>query len=204
MNTSNDATCGSGCDCKKGPSPTPLKWIVSGVVVAAAIALAAKQLTQKQTDGESNFAAFPEKTAVQPAPGGVQGESTSWGVPLEGLSKLNTLAASVSAVFVLVPGDDEKKIAEIKREVEDAKTTIEKRGLKIACYVLSKTAPDYEPIAAQIGSPSVLALVKGAGMATAAKTDLTQDGLMKAYISASRPRTGGCGTGGGCGPSGCN
>lgn len=108
------------------------------------------------------------------------------------------VATHTDAVFVVIPAEDAARTVAIQKEVAAASATISGRGTKMGKYLLGKDAEDYKGVVAQLGAPSVLAMVKNRGMAVVADKDVSQDALMKAFVSASRPRSG-CG----CGPSGC-
>jgi hypothetical protein len=178
------------------------KWLVSGLVVLAACAVVAARVVGGKDDApkaELGFA-LPVVAASAVAPSVVQ-DAAGWVPPLKGLSELNVVATNTEAVFVVIPSDDAARTEAIQKEVAAASATIRGRGTKTGKYLLSKDAEDYKGVVAQLGAPSVLAMVKGRGMAVVADKEVTQDALMKAFVGASRPQSG-CGAGG-CGPSGC-
>ncbi len=196
-------TCGPGCSCNCGSSGMGkrAKWLISGVVILAACAVTAAKISGAK-DGKPQAQGFAlpvvEANAPDPAAATV---SAGWDEPLKGMSELNVVATSTEAVFVVIPSDDAARTVAIQKEVAAASATITGRGTKVGKYLLSKDAEDYKGVVAQVGAPSVLAMVKGRGMAVVADKEVSQDALLKAFVGASRPRSG-CGAGG-CGPRGC-
>ena len=202
---SEAGNCGPGCACNCG-TPAGLgkraKWMICGTVMLAACAVVAARVAgakEGAAKAEQGFAlpavAAPAvETAAAP-------DAAGWDAPLKGLAELNVVATNTEAVFVVIPADDAARTAAIQKEVAAASATIAGRGTKTGKYVLSKDAEDYKGVVAQLGAPSVLAMVKNCGMSVVADKEVTQDALMKAFVTASRPRTS-CGAGG-CGPSGC-
>lgn len=127
--------------------------------------------------------------------------STLWGDPLRSLASLNKVAVDKDAVFVLLPGKDEAKAKAIRKEIDAAARKITSRGTVLAAYTLDRRAEGYSQVTQQVPAPCVLAMVKGKGMAVA-KSPVTEEGLLQAFVAASRPSAG-CGPSQGCGPSGC-
>ncbi len=198
-------TCGPGCSCNCGSGGTGKgsKWLISGIVVLAACAVTAAKISgAKEAAPQAQGFAMPAVAASATAPATVSATDATWGSPLKGISELNVVATNTEAVFVVIPSDDALRTAAIQKEVAAASATISGRGTKTGKYLLSKDADDYKGVVAQLGAPSVLAMVKNRGMAVVADKDVTQDALLKAFVGASRPRSA-CGAGG-CGPSGCN
>lgn len=198
---SEAGTCGPGCNCGSGGMGKGGKWLISGVVVLAACAVVAARVAGGKDDvpkAEQGFA-LPVVAAPAAAPTAAP-DAAEWDAPLKGLSELNVVATNTEAVFVVIPSDDAARTAAIQKEVAAASVTIASRGTKTGKFLLSKDASDYKGVAAQLGAPAVLAMVKGKGMQVVADKDVTQDALLKAFVGASRPSA--CGAGG-CGPSGC-
>lgn len=195
-------TCGPGCNCGSGGVGKGGKWLISGIVVLAACAVVAARVAGEKEatpKAEQGFA-LPVVAAAAAAPSAAP-DAAGWDAPLKGIAELNVVATNTEAVFVVIPSDDAARTAAIQKEVSAAVTTIAGRGTKTGKFLLSKDAEDYKGVVAQLGAPSVLAMVKGMGMSVVADKDVTQDALMKAFVGASRPRSG-CGPSG-CGPSGC-
>lgn len=201
-------TCGPGCSCncvsggRLGGNGG--KWLVSGVAVLAACAVVAARVVGEKEAAQKAEQGFALPGAVAPAVETAADASdvAGWDAPLKGLAELNVVATNTEAVFVVIPSDDIARTEAIQKEVAAATATISGRGTKTGKYLLGKDAEDYKGVVAQIGAPSVLAMVKGKGMAVVADKEVSQDALMKAFVGASRPRMG-CGAGG-CGPVGCN
>ena len=196
-------TCGPGCNCGSGGMGKRGKWLISGAIMLAACAVTAARISgAKDEKPQARGFAMPAVAASAVAPAAVSATDSTWGSPLKGVSELNVVATNTEAVFVVIPSDDAARTAAIQKEVAAASATITGRGTKVGKYLLSKDAEDYKGVVAQVGAPSVLAMVKGRGMAVVADKEVSQDALLKAFVGASRPQSG-CGAGG-CGPRGCN
>ena len=201
-NASGDCGPGCSCNCGTGGLGKRSKWLISGVVVLAACAVTAAKISgAKEAAPQAQGFAMPAVVAGATAPAAAVADAT-WGSPLKGISELNVVATNTEAVFVVIPSDDATRTAAIQKEVAAASATISGRGTKTGKFLLSKDAEDYKGVVAQLGAPSVLAMVKGKGMSVVADKEVTKDALLKAFVAASRPRSGGCGAGG-CGAGGC-
>ena len=201
---SEAGNCGPGCSCNCGTGGLGKgsKWLISGVVVLAACAVVAARVAGEKESAPKAEQGFALPAVATPAAAAVTlSDVAGWDAPLKGLNELNTVATNTEAVFVVIPADDAARTAAIQKEVAAASATITGRGTKMGKYLLSKDAEDYKGVVAQLGAPSVLAMVKNRGMSVVADKDVTQEALMKAFVGASRPRSA-CGAGG-CGPSGC-
>lgn len=115
-----------------------------------------------------------------------------------GLSDLNKVAADMDGVFVFVPARDETSAEAPTEVIQGAVRRIEPDldGGKIGIFTLKTDSADYELIAAQIGVPGVLAMVRGGGMGSATGK-ITEAKLVEAYAAAAKPS--GCGCSGSCG-----
>jgi len=190
-------TCGPGCNCGSGGLGKRSKWLISGAVVLAACAVVAARVTGEKESAPKAEQGFALPVVAAPAAAAVAAPDVAgWDAPLKGLNELSVLATNTEAVFVVIPADDAARTAAIQKEVAAASATITGRGTKTGKFLLSKDAADYKGVAAQLGAPAVLAMVKGKGMSVVADKDVTQDALLKAFVGASRPASG-------CGPSGC-
>jgi len=177
--------------------------VVCGIVAAAAVATVVTHVSRveaadsqkKKQDYSSAIPAVAMTNAAKP-----QADAAGWGVPLKALTELNTVATNTEAVFVVVPSMDSDRTAAIQKEVSAAAATITGRGTKVGTFLLSRDAQEYAGLAQQAGAPAVLTMVKGGGMAAVKDKEVTQDGLLKAYVEASRPSS--C-CGSGCSSSGC-
>jgi hypothetical protein len=199
----NDAgTCGPGCNCGSAGVGNRSKWIIFGVVAVAAIGVTLARVNNTK-DAEQPKKGFVLPTAsTNPVSPVLASGGAAWAVSLKSMEELNVVATNAEAVFVVVATDDATRMAAIQQEVTAACATITGRGTKIGLYLLNKEAADYKGVAGQVGAPAVLAMVSGKGMSVVADKDVTKDAILKAFVGASRPRTG-CGPSG-CGPSVCN
>ena len=195
-------TCGPGCNCGTTGFSSRTRWVVCGVVALAAVVTAAVHVSRveaadnqkKKQDYSSAIPVVAVTNTAKPA------DAAGWGVPLKALAELNTVATNTEAVFVVVPSLDGDRTAAIQKEVAAAATTITGRGTKVGTFLLSRDAQEYAGLVQQVGAPAVLTMVKGGSMAAVKDKEVTQDGLLKAYVAASRPSS--C-CGSSCGPSGC-
>lgn len=211
MNGQNDevkneaGNCGLGCNCGSSRAGKTAKWVICGVVAVAAIGVTlARVAGTKEAEKPSQGFALPATSMANTPTIAAGTNETAWAAPLKEMAALNTVATDTDAVFIVIPSTNEVRTAAIQQEVSAACATIVGRGTKTGKYLLSKDASDYKEVAGQIGAPAVLAMVKGRGMSVVADKDVTKDALLKAFVTASRPRQS-CGPSG-CGPSssGCN
>lgn len=202
MSGQNDTgTCGPACNCGSSGAGKIAKWVICGVVAVAAIGVTlARVAGTKEAEQPSQGFALPAGATTNAT--GTNG--VTWAAPLKAMADLNTMAMDTEAVFIVIPSTNEVRTVAIQQEVSAACATIIGRGTKTGKYLLSLESSDYKDVAGQIGAPAVLSMVKGRGMSIVADKDVTKDALLKAFVSASRPRQG-CGPSG-CGPSssGCN
>lgn len=190
--------CCPGCKCETGSRGTRTKWVICGVVALAAAATAAVHVARSpapDTQSGQTYAAAALPAAVDAQKAEPAAISAAWGAPLKSLDELNQVAANTDAVFVVLPSDNAARTAEIQKTVAAAAATITARGTRVGTFILSPDSPQYAGLAQQAGSPAVLAMCKGMGMAMVQDQQVAQDSLLKAFVSASRPS--------GCGPSGC-
>lgn len=194
--------CGPGCNCGSGGIGKGSKWLIFGVVAVAAlgVTLARMSGTQAAQQPAKGFLLPTSATPVSPPVAGTN--RVTWAIPLKEMAELNVVATNTEAVFVVIASADATRMAVIQKEVTAAGATITARGTKTEIYLLSQEATDYKDVVGQVGVPAVLAMVSGQGMSVVADKDVTKDAILKAFVGASRPRTG-CGPSG-CGPSGCN
>ena len=209
MNEQNDElkekadACGPGCSCGSSGGGSRMKWMICGVVALAAVVVVAAHVSRTRA---ANGQAKQEYTAVVPAVASGEAakpatDAGGWGIPLKALAELNRVATNTEAVFVVLPSSDTERTAAIQREVSTAAATITARGTKMGTFLLSQDSQDYTGLAQEYGTPAVLTMCKGLGMAAVPDREVTQGNLLKAFVTASRPSS--CGPSG-CGPSGCN
>lgn len=201
--------CGPGCNCGTTGVGSRMKWVICGVVALAAVGVVAAHVSRaraanSQAKSQDYAVSIPVTAggdAVQAAPAT---DADAWAAPLKGLAELNVVATNTDGVFVVLPSTDADRMAAVQKEVAAAASTITARGTKMGRFLLSRDSQEYAGLAQQVGTPAVLALRKGLGMAAVPDKDVTQGNLVKAFVSASRPSA--CGPGAsGCGPaaSGC-
>ena len=123
-------------------------------------------------------------------------ERSVWKEPLNSLSSLNTVAANNDAVIVLVSERGMQKTDPEVTVIDAAAKTITSRGVNIAAFSLMKEAPEFSDLSKQLSGSGVLVMVKGRGMGGVPSTELTEEKIIQAYVTASQPRSG-------CGPSSC-
>ena len=204
MNEQNDkqkqeaGACGPGCSCGATGVAGRTKWLICAVVALAAVVTVAAHVSRtraanSQTRPQDYTAAIPVVAPVEAAKAATQ--AGGWGTPLKALAELNQVAVNTEAVFVVLPSGDGDRTAAIQKEVAAAASTITARGTKMGTFLLSRDSQEYAGLEQQVGTPAVLALYKGRGMAAVQDKQVTQESLLKAFVGASRPS--------GCGPSGC-
>lgn len=192
--------CGPGCSCGTAGGGARKKWVICGVVALAAVVVVAARVSRLQAaNGQAKtqeyavnvpVVATDDATKLAPAT-----DSDAWASPLKALAELNQVAADTDGVFIVLPSSDAERMTAIRTEVSAAAATITARGTRMAKFILSQDSQEYAGLAQQVGTPAVLAMCKGGGMAAVKDKEVTQDGLLKAFVASSRPS--------GCGPSGC-
>lgn len=199
--------CGPGCSCGSSGPGKKVKAIVCLVVLLVAGAFIVHGfITKAEAEpgtGQEEFAEitqFASSSGSSSVTGGANGANDAaeqlleWGEPLEAIADLNTLAADVDAVFLLLPAGTDETTQGIKQEVEAATVILRSNGTSTSVFTLSESSPDYLSMSSQVAVPSVLAMVKGVGGAVVSG-EITQQKLLEAMVTASRPSA--------CGPSGC-
>ena len=199
------AQCGPGCNCGATGLRRNGKLAICLIVIAAAILVLARGFARKAETGTAQAktafattvpASIPKTPAAEKANGTQTNQATSavWGEPLAGLTDLNQVAAQTQAVFIYLPKKGQGPIASVKQQIEEAAGKAQSGGTKMGCYTLDANSDDYAKVTSQIPSPCVLAMVKGGG-GSAVSGEITEEKLLQAIVSASRPSS--------CGPSGC-
>jgi len=206
------STCGPGCGCHANAPASRMRWVAGVVILLAAGVLVARAMMKNNSapvdTKASGFAALP---IAGPAPTPVANAAPATGdaaaVPvtvavkeLGALNELNVVASDTSGVFVFLPGKNEPLIKAPLAQMRSAAKMIEAQGQKIGVFTLKTDSMDYAQVAAQVGVPCVIAMVKGRGMIPVSG-DITETKLVQGYVTASS--AGGCGPSG-CGPAGCN
>ena len=195
--------CGPGCNCEGSGVSQRTKWVVSGVVALAAVVTVAVHVSRA---GAADTQAKPQEyavtiPAVAPVAAKPAAEDAGWGTPLKAMADLNQVATNTDAVFVVLPSSDAERMTVIRKEVSVAAATITGRGSRIGMFLFSQDSKEYAALAKQVGTPTVLVVYKGRGTAAVPDKQVTQESLLKAFVSASRPVSGCCP--GGAGGSSC-
>lgn len=194
------SACGPVCACGEpaGNGNTKLKIAVFLVVVVAVCGIllykttSAKQNTcDTGTSGFSGPVGTKGKAAVLNSavqPGGS-------GAALFAIAELNTVAARLDTVFLIIPSkDNAPSTKETGAVLATVERTLNAKGLSTGIYTLQTASPDYSDVAAKVTPPGIAVLSKGGGIGFVSG-GLSDTNLMQAYVASSR--------GGGCGPGGC-
>jgi len=193
--TGNFPGCGPGCDCGVPAINTKLKIVICLVVVVAVCGiLLFKTSSARQNSSDISKSFFLNPLAATRS-NGSQGQQGGSGASVNSISALNTMAAKLDTVFLLIPGKDNapttKETGEILASVE---RVLKEQGIKTGIFTLQTDSPDYPNIAAKASAPGIAVLTKGRGVGIVSG-GLTQTNLIQAYVASTR--------GGGCGPKGC-
>lgn len=222
------AACGPDCGCHAGPNKKRQQTVASVLALLAVVGILAYKgmhgtpLAAEATSQTSNFAAVqtvPNATAMvtadqdtavasaarpeaKQAPEASQPSAKSsggMGEPLKTLNDLNTKALDTDAVFIYVPGSDDKEApSATKAAAKAARSALEKQKVKVGSFVLPAGTDDYKALAKQVAAPALLVAVKGKGMLPVTG-ECTEAKVLQAYVSASSAG-GGCGSGSSCAP----
>ncbi len=191
--------CGPGCHCGATGGGARMKWIICGIVAVAAIGTVAVHISRagaEETPSKQDYALpAPVAAAIDAEKSNPVAGAIDWGAPLQAMADLNKVATNTEAVFVVIPSADAARTAAIQKDVSTAAATLTGRGTKMGTFLLSPSSEEYTAVSKQIGAPAVLVMYKGRGMMTVADKDVSQEGLLQAFVGASRPSS--------CGPSGC-
>jgi hypothetical protein len=198
--TGDSSGCGPGCRCEEptGKVTTKLKIVVCLVVAVAVCGIilfkttrARQNISDKGIAGFSNPFATKGKVAVLNS-AGQQGGS---GAMLSAIAELNTTAAKLDTVFLVIPNMDNaptsKETGSVLASVERILNT---KGLSTGIYTLQANSPDYPDVAAKVTPPGIAVLTKGRSIGFVSG-GISETTLMQAYVASTR--------GGGCGPGGC-
>ncbi len=120
-----------------------------------------------------------------------------WGPELDSLASLDKAAANSDAVFILLAAEDQQSNQAAIKQIEAAARKIRTGGTSISAFRLKQGAPNFANFAKQLSVPSVLAMVKGAGMSAVSADQITETKLVQAFVTASRPSAGCCPPGSG-------
>lgn len=189
----NAPVCGPGCGCGK-PVGNGTKKIA---VCLAALVAVFGILLYKMTNSRQNAAGIrgtgfstPPAAAAPSVAVNSSGRQAEIATPLASISALNTVAAELDSVFVIVPGKDN---APATPETVAALTTAERilraKGIRIGVYRLQTGSPNYPDLAAMVSAPGIAVLTKGRGVGIVSG-GISESNLMQAYVASTR--RGGC------------
>lgn len=194
VSTGEFPSCGPGCDCGSPTSKTSstAKIVICCVVVAIiAGILLFKAMKARQNPAAGLSASFAQKGPVTNSSGQAGGS----GATISAIADLNTVAAKLDTVFVLIPSKDNAPASkETSAILTSAERNLNDRGMSTGVFTLQATSPDYPDVAARVIPPGIAVLSKGAGIAFVSG-GLSETKIMQAYVASKQT--------GGCGPSGC-
>jgi hypothetical protein len=191
-------TAGCACEAPAGKGTTTPKVAVCVVIVVTVCGiLYFKTTSARQSPLPTGANGFSSRQA--PAARGPVINSASQkggrGAALPSIIELNTVAASMDTVFLVIPRKDN---APASKETGDVLASVERtlnvKGVSTGIYTLQTTSPDYADLAAKVTPPGIAVLTKGRGIGFLSG-GISETNLMQAYVASTR--------GGGCGPGGC-
>jgi hypothetical protein len=193
----NAPGCGPECACVKPAGNKKLRIAVClAVIVAVCGILLYKATSARQNDAGTWNAGFCTPLA-EVAPGAAANRSRQQaeiGTPLPSISALNTVAAKLDSVFVIVPGkDNAPPTKEAVAALAAAERTLHAKGIRTGVYTLQTGSPDYPDLAVRVSAPGIAVLTKGRGIGVVSG-NISETNLMQSYVASTR--------GGGCCPPG--
>ena len=196
--TDSFPSCGPGCDCGKpaGKGGTKLKVVICLVVAVAVVGILLFKTTNARQSGsdigQSGFSSTFASTGTVINSAGQQGGS---GAPISAIAELNTVAAKLDTVFLVIPGkDNAPPTKETSAVLTSVKRILNAKGLHTGIFTLQTDSLDYPDVAAKVTPPGIAVLTKGRGIGFVSG-EISETNLMQAYVASTR--------GGGCGPGGC-
>ncbi len=189
--------CGPGCDCGKpaGNGTTKVKIAICLVVVVAIVGiLLFKTTSARQSGSDIRKRGFSPPFAISGKVVNSAGQQRGSGALLSAIAELNTVAAKLDTVFLVIPTKDNAPITkEASSVVASVERTLNAKGLSTGIYTLQATSPDYPDVAAKVTPPGIAVLTKGRGIGFVSG-GISESNLMQAYVASTR--------GGGCCPTG--
>ncbi len=125
------------------------------------------------------------------------------GSVLASIPALKELAAENEVIFVLLPGEDQKRIQEVSSQIQLAEATLLRQKKSVGSITLAKDADGHAQLLEQFSVtsfPCVIALGKGCGE-KAVSGEITEKRLLEAFVIASTPASS-CAGASDCCPSG--
>ena len=188
------ACCGPTCDCNKPVPRSRGKIAVAILVLAAAATILVVKLVGKAenpTPGDGPAAVEANEASAIPQAA----------KPLGSFAELNTSAAQMDAVLVMVPAKDDGVAGqEIARVVNAARQKLTAKAMTVGVYSLRKDSPDYAALAGRHTLPGVVVFAGGGEKALVSKDNIdagmltgtvTESKLLQAYVAASMGAAGG-------------
>lgn len=195
--TDSFPNCGPGCDCGKpaGNSNTKIKVVICLVVAVAVVGiLFFKTTNARQNGSDIGQSGFSTPFATSGKVVNSAGQQGGSGALLSAIADLNTVAAKLDTVFLVIPSkDNAPPTKETTAVLASVERTLNARGLSTGIFTLQTASPDYPDVAAKVTPPGVAVLTKGRGIGFASG-GISETNLMQAYVASTR--------GGGCCPTG--
>lgn len=110
------------------------------------------------------------------------------------IKALKDRAAGKKAVFILLPGENEKLAQAASQQVEAYVSKLSEQGKKVAAFTLQKNAEGFEAVAKQFSVksfPSIVVWGPG-GQWSTLTDDFTETKLLRAFVKATTPVSSGC------------
>ena len=98
-------------------------------------------------------------------------------------------AAGSDAVFLILSGDGSREIHSVTDQVEAVVNALTTRGKLVRALTLDQDAPGYDELAQKAAAqsyPCVIALAPS-GQLSSAGSEITEDGLLRAFVEATIP-----------------
>ncbi|MFA5354125.1 MAG: hypothetical protein WC291_07835 [Thermodesulfovibrionales bacterium] len=180
--TGNFTGCEPGCGCGEGAGKVnrKLKILIPLVLVVAACGI----FLFKTNPSDSAKNGFSISGSV-PGAGGVLNSAAQQGrTSLSGIDELNTVAAKLDTVFVLIPGKDNAPIdKESGAALASVERTLNAKGLSTGIFTLQTDSTDYQNFVANAAAPGIAVLTKGNGVGFV-QGGITETSLMQAYVAS--------------------
>jgi len=191
-------SCGPGCGCGKptGGNNSKLKIAVCLMVVLAVCGiLIFKATSARQNPSTTGTNGFSNPLAAAGTAINSSQQQGGSGASLHAIADLNTVAAKLNTVFLIIPGKDNAPAAkETGAVLASVEGTLNAKGMSTGVYTLQSASPDYPDVAAKVKAPGIAVLTKGGGMGFV-MGGISETNLMQAYVASARS--------GGCSPGGC-
>ena len=189
--------CGPGCDCGKpaGNGATKVKIAICLVVVVAVVGiLLFKTTSARQSSADIGKRGFSTPFTTSGKVVNSASQQGGSGATLSAIAELNTVAAKLDTVFLVIPSKDNAPITkETSSVLASVERTLNAKGLSTGIYTLQAASPDYPDVSAKVTPPGIAVLTKGRGIAFVSG-GISESNLMQAYVASTR--------GGGCCPTG--